>query len=362
MPITTQTLLEPGVYFGLPDAQYHALPYLSSTAIKHLLISPMDYWARSHMNPWKEEDEEESEAKTFGKAYHKRILEGPAAFNDAYAPKFECTDPDVLRTQDDLKKALKDYAQPVSGNKPDQIARLLSVWPDAPIYDIMEQEYKALHAGKELLDPKTIRKIELAAAMIANHPALKFYFVGGFAEVSVVWDDAELGLRCKARFDYLKVNAINDLKTFANMMNKTIEKAVYGAMASGRYHIQGAFYLRGVEEAKKLMKAGKWFAVDTLEGLAPEVPEEDWREAFMASSQHSFNFCFQQKGPAPVSVGAIFSPEDGMYETGIACIQQAADIYKANADHYGTDGTPWVDTRDPIMLHWQQYPAYASDI
>ena len=60
----------------------------------------------------------------------------------------------------------------------------------------------------------------------------------------------ENDIRFKARFDYLKPKAIVDLKTFGNFMNKPIDSAIYSAMASGKYHIQAAFYMRAFQAAR----------------------------------------------------------------------------------------------------------------
>lgn len=355
LPLATPPLFEcgyaPGIYFGLDEDKYHAIPALSATGIKNLMVSPMDFWARSWMNPWREEDIEESEAKTIGKAYHKRILEGRDAFDRAYTTPFECFDADVLDTVSDLQKALEAMSLKKTGNKPELIERVLAAKPDAKIYDHLEKAYQETHKGKSFLNVTMFRKIELSARMIEFHHALKYYFVGGYPEVTVIWFDQESGIWFKARFDYLKTQAVNDLKTFANMLSKTIEKAVYGAMASGKYHIQAALYLRAVEIAKQFVRDGQVFA------LQPVDPK--WLEAFANAPDHIFNFLFQQKGPAPVSVGAVFSRKDPMFDTGLACVQYGIDTFVHNFKTYGTD--PWVDQRDPIVLHYQQYPAFAND-
>lgn len=351
--------LEPGIYFGMPDDTYHSLPYLSSTGIKNLLVSPMDFWARSWMNPWKEEDDEDDsdgktkhDAKTIGKAYHKRILEGAAAFRAAYAPAFQCEDPDVLRSADDIKDALFDLGLSKAGSKEKLIERLLDADPEAKIYDVLLREYIEDHPGVTFLSDKVIRRIELSAKMIECHDDLKFFFVGGYPEVSIVWDDEELGVRMKVRTDYLKVSAVNDLKTFANLMNKPTERAIYSAMASNKYHIQGALYLRGVDASKQMVKEGRVFG--------REMVDQKWLAAFAESADHTFNFVFQQKGIAPVAMGCEFNRQDPMFDQGMTCIKQGVELFKRNMSVFGED--PWVDTRKPFMLHWAQYPAYANDL
>ncbi|NDH07700.1 hypothetical protein EBX93_17600 [bacterium] len=355
-PIPTIPLFDSGfdegIYFGLPEEDYHAIPALSSSGIKNLMVSPMDFWVRSWMNPWREEVLEETEAKTIGKAYHKRILEGREAFNAAYAPEFECNDPGALRTLEDLRSECESRGIKKSGNKPELVARLRDEDPSVPIYDDLKQAYIDLHEGKTLLNQNLLRKIEISASMIEYHNELKYYFVGGYPEVSVVWLDRSRGIWFKSRFDYLKLRTVNDLKTFTNMGGKSIERAVYGEMASRRYHIQAALYLNAVEISKIFVQDGKVF--DKV-GV-----DSSWLGAFSKSLEHQFNFVFQQKGPSPVAVGAIFDRRDQMFDAGVACIESAADSFMTNLMCHGKD-EPWVDMRDPIMLNWAQYPAFAND-
>ena len=49
-PIDTGLNIEPGIHFGLSDDVYHALPALSASGIKNLLVSPMVFWAESFLN------------------------------------------------------------------------------------------------------------------------------------------------------------------------------------------------------------------------------------------------------------------------------------------------------------------------
>lgn len=343
---------EPGIYFGMPDEEYHAIPYLSASHIKNLLVSSMDFWSRSWMNPWKEE-EEESEAKLIGKAYHKRILEGSVAFYDSYVREFFLEDTtDVISGNKAMMKALKDLSVcGYSGKDQDELTdMLLDADPHAKIYHVMKHEYEVDHSGKIFLTEKLIRKIELSAAMIENHHALKYWFVGGYPEVTVIWDDEELGIRMKCRFDYLKVNAVNDLKTFANMTNRTIERAVYREMADRKYHIPATLYLRGSDAGKILASQGKVFG----------TVDPEWLEAFIKSPAHVFNFVFQQKGVAPVAVGAIYTREDPVFELGLACVRDGVQRFKSLGEAFGVD--PWVDTREPIILNHSQYPAYINEV
>ena len=43
----TPTLPPPGIYFGMPEEEYHALPALSSHGIREVASSPMLYWSKT---------------------------------------------------------------------------------------------------------------------------------------------------------------------------------------------------------------------------------------------------------------------------------------------------------------------------
>ena len=95
----------PGVYFGLPSADYHADPSLGSTDLKTLLIHPACYWQRSQLNP-DSIDDSDSPAKKIGRALHTLVLEGEAAFAKQFAaePSPEAY-PGALVSLEDLKGA-----------------------------------------------------------------------------------------------------------------------------------------------------------------------------------------------------------------------------------------------------------------
>ncbi len=82
-----------GVFFGMAEDHYHAVPALSASGVKNLRMSPLDFYMRAPwLNAHYEADNDEPEdsfAKVLGRAYHKRILEGREAFIACYAPAFD---------------------------------------------------------------------------------------------------------------------------------------------------------------------------------------------------------------------------------------------------------------------------------
>lgn len=359
--------IEPGVYFGMSEEQYHAIPALSATGVKHLLTSSMDFWARSWLNPWKEDDkgEEDSEAREIGKAYHLRLLEGKEKFYATYAPAFISDDPNALETKEDMKTALGKAGIKDGLSKYDRaglISLLKKADPSAVILDDLRAAHLAEHPNKLFLPWGLIRKMELSAAMIENHPALKYYFRGGYAEVTIVF--YAYGLLFKCRIDYLKVKALNDLKTFANQMGKRIERAIYADVTNNKYFIPGSLYLTGCDAAKEFVRKKKCFYADNgvIQNVDVLMPPEfrKWLDAFAASEPHDMNFVFQQKGIAPVTRAALYSRKDSMFDVALDNIRYAAEEFKRYWKVYGAE--PWVDMEPGIVLNFSEYPSWAGQL
>ena len=307
---------QPGIYFGMPEDDYHAIQALSASGMKSLAVHPMEFWARSWMNPLRED--EDSDAKALGRAYHCRIVEGAEAFARRFAATFPGND-DALDSMDDFKDELRARGLKVGGSKADLIARLREAGYAGPILEELRSDYMAEHAGKAFLSRRAMTKIELAAAMIEKHPILSKCFAGGAPEVTIIWTDAD-GVTKKARLDYLKPAAIVDLKTFGNPLGLSVEQAVYRAMASGKYVIQAAHYLDAFDAAREHMAEGR------VHGPMPAG-------FTLGADAPRFVFVFQATGAAPIARAFILSPGMGL-EIGRSYVTAATDLYARCAAHW----------------------------
>ena len=93
--------LEDGIYFNMPETQYHSIEALSGSGLKKLIVSPLTFWTENYDPTYQRR---ETSAMNLGKAYHKRILEGQEAFNESFVQRITKEDlPDALDTQADLK-------------------------------------------------------------------------------------------------------------------------------------------------------------------------------------------------------------------------------------------------------------------
>lgn len=88
----------------------------------------------------------------------------------------------------------------------------------------------------------------------------------GMRELSLVWDDAESGVRCKARLDHhspvLAGGAIVDIKTTEDASPRAFERSIY----TYGYHRQGALYTEG---ATALGLGAEHFAILAIEKKPP---------------------------------------------------------------------------------------------
>jgi hypothetical protein len=337
------------IVFGMPEEEYHAFPALSASGIKWLAISPMDFWARSWMNPNREPDEEKDHLE-LGKAYHKRILEGRAAFDAVYAPELDTGSDEnagALRTVAEMKDALKERGHPVSGNRDELMLRLRTVAPDVKILDRLESAHQLKHEGKTLLPFAQIARIETAAAMIEKHPELRKVFTGGQPEVSIFWD--EEGVPMKARLDYLKPHVIPDLKSFSNPLKKSLLSAIAGTMAQRKYYVQAAVYMRAAESIYGALDAGN------VEG--EHDPHWLRRVAEVRNDEREFLFVFQQTGPAPLAVGKVLPRRCAAFGIGEDVMYQAIAKFRALSAAFDP-GEPWVDTTPISAFDTGDFPPW----
>lgn len=337
----------PGIYFGMPEAEYHSVLALSKSGIKNMQVSALDFWVRSPLNP--DFERVTSDAMENGTAYHKRIVEGPAAFRLAYAPALDREDyPDALVTAEDIRDELRARGMKVGGNKATLIERLSERDPDIEIWERIEEGYLQEHAGQTIIPHWQYNQIEIAAAMIEKHPELHKCFTGGQAEVSIFWVDEATGCPMKARVDYLKARAVIDYKTFSNTWAKPINRAIASAMASGKYHIDAAVYMAAADEIAGLVDSG----------LVHDGHDERWLRQVAGANDRQFVFVFQQMGPAPVARGKVL-PKLLTYDVGVVSMREAQRKFVACMEKYGSD--PWIDDAPIETFDDTEFPAWIGE-
>lgn len=326
----------PGVYFNLPEAEYHADWALGSSDVRLLQKSAADYWWQSAMNPLRE-PEEDTPALLYGRALHKLVLEGREAFEEVFCVEPDKRDyPDALVTVAHLEAYLaeKGVKKPAKAKKEDleQLAR-----PHGAVLwsDIMREATMDAQA-RTLLKPKMFGQVVMAGEQIRKNHKLTEAFQNGCSEVSVFWE--EDGIRRKARIDYLKVRPIVNLKSFRPRDGEAPYQAVARAIAAHRYDMQAAHELKAREMAG-------WFIRErpmAINGATDRIATA-WMNAVGAETQFECWLVFFQAEGAPNVLLRCFRPGSPVITNAETDIQFALTTYRDHTELYGASMWPYAD-------------------
>lgn len=190
---------------GMENDAYHAAEGISASGLKLIGRSPLHYWAR-YIDP-NREPQEETPALRLGTAIHCAVLE-PLRFAAEYAVA-----PRVDRRTKEGKETWTAF------------------------------EAECAAAGKKVIADGEYRTCMAISERLNRHPAASVLFRNGVAELSMFWEDAETGVLCKCRPDWLiKKTAIVDVKSTQDASASGFARSV----ANYEYHVQAAWYLDGV--------------------------------------------------------------------------------------------------------------------
>ena len=292
--------MENGIYFNLPEDEYLAIKRVSKSAIKKLRVSPADFWADSWLNPNKEELTPEQErgrklAMVVGRAYHAARLE-PEKYAATYVRELSKADfadeKGFVSTGTEMKAALKDCGEKMSGNVMEQAERLKAAGHPGKIWQIELAAWEAtLKPDQIALPAKIYEEIEEDVRRIKSSPVIHDLLSGGAPEVSVLWNCPETGIPMKARLDYLKSEKWVEFKTFANPSSKNLNQCIMDAVKYNRYYIDAVCYFQTCE----VVRSGALHIIGEA---------DDFQRELIASIKESAapldcHFVFQQKGGVP---------------------------------------------------------------
>jgi exodeoxyribonuclease VIII len=193
----------------MDNESYHRHPAVSKSRLDSIARSPLHYWAK-HLDPnrW---PAEATPAMVIGSAVHTSVLE-PDQWDANYA-----VTPAGINRRTNAGKAEWDVFTTAAGSR-----------------TVISRE-----------DADLVSKI--SEGVFAHPAAGGLLGLPGKAETSLFWKDAETGLECKCRPDFL----LDDGSTIVDL--KTTESAspadFMQSIVKFRYHVQAAWYLHGVEQA-----------------------------------------------------------------------------------------------------------------
>lgn len=103
--------------------------------------------------------------------------------------------------------------------------------------------FEEANAGRTILTTDQREAVDGMVASVRANPAAARLLEDGEPEKTLLWTDAETGIRCKGRFDWLALTgSLVDLKT-----TRDASPAGFGRLAwNAHYHAQAAFYIDGI--------------------------------------------------------------------------------------------------------------------
>ncbi|EEC8510432.1 exodeoxyribonuclease VIII [Escherichia coli] len=196
--------IEPGIYYGISNENYHVGPGVSKSQLDDIADTPALYLWRKNAPV----DNTKTKTLDLGTAFHCRVLE-PEEFSNRFivAPEFN------RRT---------------NAGKEEEKAFLM----------------ECASTGKTVITAEEGRKIELMYQSVMALPLGQWLVESaGHAESSIYWEDPETGILCRCRPDKIipEFHWIMDVKTTADIQR--FKTAYYDY----RYHVQDAFYSDGYE-------------------------------------------------------------------------------------------------------------------
>lgn len=231
------TELAPGIYEAISSERYHAQPYCSNSRLTLLKRSP------AHLRADLDNPGAPTDAMRLGTAIHSAVLE-PDDFESRYTVGAQCA------------------AELASGKRKGErcthsgTARWAGEWFCGQHRQEGEPDAIEVLTRSEWLACQGVRRSLWA------HPKLrKLLDAPGRAELTVIWDDPETGVRCKARVDRLCEDyggVLLDLKTTTDARPWAFEKKIHDM----GYHRQKAMYqdalrLHGIETQHLVIAAAE---------------------------------------------------------------------------------------------------------
>jgi exodeoxyribonuclease VIII len=290
--------MEPGIYANLSNAAYHGGEGVSNSMLCQLSnTTPMHLKASRERH----EEREPTAAMKIGTAFHMLVLE-PELFDNSYVLELKLPD-DALVTADDLKAALKEAGEKVSGTKAELVARLKAIRPDAKIADELKHEYAVQNAGRTILSVEERDQLFAMRDAVMAHPAAHSLLTGSkyVTEHSAYAVDPITGEIRRCRPDLWRMDGIvGDLKTTEDASPEGFARSI----AKWGYDVQHPYYL------------------DTLTLALNQTDKVDFN---IPSSAKAFVFVAVEKA-YPHAVG-VYLLDEASVALGRAKYRRALDVY-----------------------------------
>ncbi len=211
------TCPDPGIY---PDVTFET--YLQWPAANNTALGKIEDQSPAHAKAYMDNPPPATTAFFVGQVFHKLVLER-FDFEDSYAVA-----PEVNRR---TKAGKEKWAQ-----------------------------FEEDNAGKIVVSQEDSAKCRAMAKAVQHNEVAKRLLLTGEPEICIVWDDLEVGVRCKARLDYLhrEHHVIADVKSTVDASERAFARSV----ANYGYYRQAAFYSDGWKTLTTEWPSFVWVAAE----------------------------------------------------------------------------------------------------
>ena len=217
----------PGLHRAFPEDAYHRLPYLSRSQLVEMRRSPAHCWAA------RKKPGEPTPAMILGRAIHTALLEP-----EVYSERFAVRPPEITRAG---TKAHTAWVDDELGDRTELTHR-----DDATAMAI---------ATKALSEPSTSALLECE----------------GETELTVIWDDAETGVRLRARLDRFIEGAMGGVILDPKSTVDASPDGFQGALGRYNYHWQAAVYMDGMKACGVDVRSFAFMAFEKVEPYASAI-------------------------------------------------------------------------------------------
>lgn len=215
MSAQLQPAAEASIALGVPAEEYHRRELgVATSGVLRMLRDRTP----AHYRAWVDaQDDHETPALLFGRAYHCRVLE-PEVFAATYTVEPERAPRKPSRAQREAKKPSEETLDAIA---------FWNGWHEQ-------------NNGKTVLPAEAFERIEAMHTALLQHPVAAGIMREGVSEATFRWVDDATGIHCKARADWWVESRgfLMDLKTTDDASPAAFARSVerYG------YHIQHAHY------------------------------------------------------------------------------------------------------------------------
>lgn len=249
-----------GVHLHLPFPIYIDQRALGSSDFSMLYADPASWWYASWWNPERRARMNRSAAQAFGSALDCLILEGDAAYKQAFTVEPESGADGWIRTPLEEKEALASIGVSTHGDySAETRTRLLKqhglahrCWRLAHAKFVAAKKSKMQHITKD-----EDRRLRHMAKLVDTDPDLGPGLKAGMSQVSVFWRRTPTGPLLRARFDSIRADATIDLKTMGNWSGSAPEDATFDAIFKQEYDLQFAHYHEAREVLRRFVREGR---------------------------------------------------------------------------------------------------------